>query len=488
MRASPAVTTLLAVAAIASFTTFVGAQSPPGWPIHNDVKGFSISTPPGWNFGSDASTGRIVVHGPIGEQIVVWPASIGQPLDAEGATGLVQQMARQVDAQMPWRSCPSDCWRGAHRRQRPTAQWRGHDDLVKKRRRHLRPVLLRRSPCKFLSRRSRYVRHNPGKFPRHTSAQHAGRASSSGAKAAGQITFTTWNEPRENAYSISIPQGWQAVGGLYHLSATDVRSDVVVGSRDGQIRVRFGDSNLGTFIQPNQMMAYARLREGMYYRLGDGSQLLIERYLTGQQAAQVYAQTYVAKQCSGLQLASNGTRPDIAQIFGPKFAPKVHLMRSSRPARSPSLARWAKPQCGANSSWSTVLPVPGPSGIWYVYRLYGYLAAPGREQDAERVVERVVQSFRINPQWQAQQQQIANSAVAADNARSATDSAAGYASDSERSTGDLRHHYEGLGTAQSGLRRNFPSPRKRRSLAHSTSLTPKPGVPTRSRTIRTSTG
>jgi hypothetical protein len=67
---------------------------------------------------------------------------------------------------------------------------------------------------------------------------------------------------------------------------------------------------------------------------------------------------------------------------------------------------------------ATIRPFPGASGLWYAYRLYGYLATAGREQDALHVAEQAVQSVRINPQWQAQQQQIAGAAVAADNARS----------------------------------------------------------------------
>ena len=63
------------------------------------------------------------------------------------------------------------------------------------------------------------------------------------------------------AFTISIPERWQAVGGAYGLSATGVRIGVVLGPPDGQMRVLLGDSYLGTFIEPNQMMAYAGLHE-----------------------------------------------------------------------------------------------------------------------------------------------------------------------------------------------------------------------------------
>ena len=109
MRKSPAViqflaVSLLIVALVPASTLFAQAPAPAGWTTHNDAKGFAMDTPPSWNLASDARTGRIVVQGPLGEQVVVWPASIQQPLDARGAAALVQQMARQVDAQMPWGS------------------------------------------------------------------------------------------------------------------------------------------------------------------------------------------------------------------------------------------------------------------------------------------------------------------------------------------------------------------------------------------------
>ena len=54
--------------------------APAGWATHNDPKGFAMDAPPGWNFATDARSGRIVVQGPQGEQVVIWPASIAQAL------------------------------------------------------------------------------------------------------------------------------------------------------------------------------------------------------------------------------------------------------------------------------------------------------------------------------------------------------------------------------------------------------------------------
>lgn len=413
---SRAVIAVLAIFAIASFVVNLRAQSPQGWPVHNDARGFSMSAPSGWNFSPDGNTGRIVVRGPMGEQIVVWPASIAQPLNAQGATVLVQQMARQVDAQMPWSAATANAGavrtvaKGQQRSGAAMMTWSSSTSgtsvlfyCVEA------PANSYGTETETFSSILRSFRLTPGSAP----------AGGQGApSASGPITFMMWHEPHENAFTLAVPQGWQAVGGLYHLAATDVRTGVVMASPDGQIRVRFGDSNVGSFTEPSQMMARAGLREGMYYGEGDGSRLLIQRYLNGPQAAQFYAQTYTARECSGLQIVSGNARPDLVQRFGPEA--RAGGIPNAEVTAGEVTLRCNMRGTAVNGKFTavTVLPFPARGGLWYFYRLYGYLAAPGREQDAERVAEQASQSFRINPQWQAQQQQIANSAVATDNARS----------------------------------------------------------------------
>src|SRR5579863_6383217 len=103
MRKFPATLLLAFLLAAARLTALAQESTPQGWTTHDDSKGYSIATPPGWNFGStDPRSGRIALQGPNGEQLIVWPASVQQPLDARGAAALVQQLARQIDGQMPW--------------------------------------------------------------------------------------------------------------------------------------------------------------------------------------------------------------------------------------------------------------------------------------------------------------------------------------------------------------------------------------------------
>jgi hypothetical protein len=232
---------------------------------------------------------------------------------------------------------------------------------------------------------------------------------------AGALNFVSWNDPHEGAFSTSVPQGWQVIGGAYRLSAVDVRYEVATGSPDGEVRAAIGDASLGGFIQPTQMLAMAGLREGMNYQLGDGSQLNIRRWMTGQQFARGYVELVLSKICTGPQISSNNVRDDLAPAFNQAARAEGYNV-----AVSPGDATFT---CNLNGRTvqgkyvAGTIQVPG-SGIWFAYRLYGYLVVAGREKDAEKVLAEAAQNWKFNPQWLAQQRNTANAAVMQDNIRS----------------------------------------------------------------------
>jgi len=189
-------------------------------------------------------------------------------------------------------------------------------------------------------------------------------------------------------------------------------------SPDGQIHIFIGDANLGGFTEPTQMLAYSGLREGGVQPLNDGTRLEIRRYMPGQQLARAFVQSRLSQQCSGLQVESNGERQDLTAAF--TQAANSEGMTGARLAAGDAVFSCT----GKNGPLhghvfaATVVPFPGRAGLWFVYRLYGYLAAPARQQAAESIAQQVMQSWRLEPQWRARQKQISNSAMEKDNARS----------------------------------------------------------------------
>src|ERR1035441_10766982 len=61
--------------------------------------------------------------------------------------------------------------------------------------------------------------------------------------------------PREQAFSIQVPQGWKTYGGLFRFSAIDARMVVDSTSPDSLIELRIGDATIPLYRVPGPFLA-----------------------------------------------------------------------------------------------------------------------------------------------------------------------------------------------------------------------------------------
>src|SRR5262245_49531640 len=94
------------------------------------------------------------------------------------------------------------------------------------------------------------------------------------------ITFTKWVDPRESAFAVNVPQGWQIGGGLVRHSAVSSNPVVRAQSPDGKVQVLVGDPNVLPATVPNQLYAYAGIREGQSTQDPSGRPVVMGRYPT----------------------------------------------------------------------------------------------------------------------------------------------------------------------------------------------------------------
>jgi len=87
-------------------------------------------------------------------------------------------------------------------------------------------------------------------------------------EASDTLSFVTWREPNEGAFTLSVPQGWKVSGGVRRRTPVDVRTAVNVVSPDGTIRLFIGDYDVPPAREPDQLTRTAGMREGQIY---DGS-------------------------------------------------------------------------------------------------------------------------------------------------------------------------------------------------------------------------
>src|SRR5262249_28504783 len=76
------------------------------------------------------------------------------------------------------------------------------------------------------------------------------------------VIFITWHDPREGAFTLSVPQGWQVNGGAMRRSAVDITHVVRAGTSDGRVQIFINDADIVAHEVPNQLTAMAGLREG----------------------------------------------------------------------------------------------------------------------------------------------------------------------------------------------------------------------------------
>ena len=392
-------------------------KAPTVWVTHNDPMGFAVSLPAGWNLGAGHPQGRIAVQGPQGQQAIIWPMFIERQQLDERATGvLVQQLARRADPEAAWGEpqAASAAVRVFARGQRSgvaVMHWHSEPDGA--------TIYLYCTTAP-----SSLYRASEDDFAGILKSFHTLAGLTAGSReappktaAVSPVAWVRWTDPREGAFAASVPRGWSVSGGSFRQSATDIRKGLVLLSPDGQIRIAAGDPNVGAFLVPQGAYARFGIRPGSSASIGDGTRLEVRNYEPARQFLGEYVARTVGRECSGPRVLSSDERPDLAAAAAAqareKGAPQVRVTT----AGVSFSCTWNGREARGYYAAATVLVSSGPSSLWYIDSLYGYLAVAERQREADSISRHVSDSMQVNSQWQQQESGIAANAVQKDNAR-----------------------------------------------------------------------
>ena len=96
------------------------------------------------------------------------------------------------------------------------------------------------------------------------------------------LRFVRWNDPKEHAYSVEVPQGWTIEGGAFRVEPSDVRMMNRVISPEKDMMVQVGNENLPpTLLVPTPLMlrTYRGMAEGVVFSPHHMSQMMFLRYM-----------------------------------------------------------------------------------------------------------------------------------------------------------------------------------------------------------------
>jgi hypothetical protein len=119
------------------------------------------------------------------------------------------------------------------------------------------------------------------------------------AQAQGYVQFV---DPREGAFSIDVPAGWNVEGGTLRRSPLATNFVLHLSSPDGSEEIKIGDPDILPYTAPGPMVP----PQGSKYPVGQGVVLIVEPYMTGTQYAQVWGGSVLRRSCRELRKLSAG--------------------------------------------------------------------------------------------------------------------------------------------------------------------------------------
>ena len=219
------------------------------------------------------------------------------------------------------------------------------------------------------------------------------------------VQWTTFTDPQEAAFSLNVPAGWTIQGGSRRISAEEIRTGVSMLSPDKSMLVFFGDASIPIFTTPSPVTQAAGLATGSVYSPGYGQSMVIMPYMAGETFAANWGSSLVSRYCRNVQMSRNQARPSETQSLAAAYA--AFGVRVSVKAGEAEFT-CAFPDGSKAFSYifaSTEFAQTQITGLWDVKIFTGYIADQNKAAIANSILQKVVQSFAINPNWVARQQQ-----------------------------------------------------------------------------------
>jgi hypothetical protein len=205
----------------------------------------------------------------------------------------------------------------------------------------------------------------------------------------GSITWVTVRDAREQAFSISVPQGWKVVGGMFRYRIAYPRPTVDMTSPDGMTNVRVGDNTIPNYQNPNPNPYLPKVPNNF---------TPVDPYTSGQVFAQKYGLDRFGAMCQGIQVTSS---------------------QSSQPKYSQQVAGYVQ-ATGGNANFSCTMNGQLMVGYvyaetmqvganrmmpanWYETALGSSLAPAAQAQNASAILTYSTGSMVMNPDWAAWQ-------------------------------------------------------------------------------------
>jgi hypothetical protein len=227
-------------------------------------------------------------------------------------------------------------------------------------------------------------------------------ALAAGQEAAAPVDLIPWVEPRERAFSLMVPKGWNVTGGLNWTGPIDPQPFVQVQSPDRRAQIYLGDPEILPRMVPNQWSTMQTgAREGGKFQSPSGGPALLQRFMTGTQ----FAKAHVAERiCRDAQWLREVDLPELSQQTTKALAPEAARLGGTANAS----AGEAGFSCNNGIGFVTATTYlagsnRAPIQAWGVLRVGVFMSTDQSQAILARyVLESMLSTFKLDPSWQQQ--------------------------------------------------------------------------------------
>mgnify|MGYP001611422578 CR=1 FL=1 len=352
-----------------------------------DVAGFSVRVPRGWNISTDARLGRLEIRGAKQARVIVWPVFMPNWAEETVAPVVLRKLAAGVWAGMQWEPVQA-FGAGVVRAYGHSGTRVGVAALTW--------ITSAQGAAGYLYLVA--AEKNGYQQLETAFAQILGSCRAVGAPASnGEAlpTFVGWRDPNEKAFTLQVPSQWKVTGGLFRPNRNQVNPAWELVSPDGQIWIAGGDATLPLYMAPASTFPQSLLKEGARY-----SEMLVKRYVPGAEFAREYVLGKVARACPDVTITETRERPDVVEVAGTRYARASKDFSASLTAGEVSFTcRQAGRLMHGYYLAGTLLAKTPTVSAWCAEHLYGYLAPEGRTGLARSILHHTVASTRFNSAW-----------------------------------------------------------------------------------------
>jgi hypothetical protein len=192
------------------------------------------------------------------------------------------------------------------------------------------------------------------------------------AQGLAHVSWTTFTDPYENAFTIEVPQGWKVAGGTLRKVSLLPNLVLRVLSPDRRTLIALGDADSAPYNTPIAARDYVRR--------------FTERAMSGA--------------CSGLKIVKISDLPDVEQFARSKSIGSYNQWSAAQSTFTCNGER----QTGMGGEAVAVLQYMTTLRSGHAQILAAFVTTAGQEDAADELLNHIVSSLQENPQWAAQQQ------------------------------------------------------------------------------------